>query len=138
MAFVLEICFRKLDRFWVGFSAQELLSWEGRRAMKAAMYADAQKASSWSKVLTDFGCGNFRKAGISQATTSVGGGTTTFAANGDVAWLTLLKDEKAKLRKLLAEFSLDRAMASGRHPPKTLRPARGRKVVDVVCSAWDI
>ena len=50
--------------------------------------------------------------------------------------LKQLEDENNKLRKLVAELSVDREMR--RHPPKALRPVRKRKLVDEMRREWDI
>ena len=51
--------------------------------------------------------------------------------------LKQLEDENSKLKKLVANLLFDRD-ASGRHPPKAVRPVRKRKLVDAVCGEWDV
>ena len=50
--------------------------------------------------------------------------------------LKQLEDENNKLRKLVAELSVDREMR--RHPPKTVKPVRKRKLVDVMRRDWGV
>jgi putative transposase len=52
--------------------------------------------------------------------------------------LKLLEDENAKLRKLVADLSLDREMLQDVIRRRTLRPARKRKLVDAMCGEWDV
>jgi hypothetical protein len=52
--------------------------------------------------------------------------------------LKQLEDENAKLRKVVADLSLDKGDASGRSAPKNLRPVRRRKLVDEMRSEWRV
>ena len=53
--------------------------------------------------------------------------------------LKQLEDENAKLRKLVADLALDREMlATGRDPPKALRPGRKRELVGLICGEWQV
>ena len=47
----------------------------------------------------------------------------------EIRRLKQLEDENAKLKKLVADLSLDRD-AAGRDPPKAMKPVRKRQLVD--------
>jgi HTH-like domain len=61
----------------------------------------------------------------------------TAAADGDAAAETDRGRER-EATQAGGGFVAGPGDASGRHPPKTLRPARKRKPVDAVCGAWDV
>ena len=46
-------------------------------------------------------------------------------------------EENGKLQKIVADLSLDND-AAGRDPPKTLKPARKRQLVDHARSTWRV
>jgi hypothetical protein len=50
--------------------------------------------------------------------------------------LKQLEDENGKLRTVVADLSLENA--SGRPPPKALRPVRQRKLVDEMRGDWNV
>jgi putative transposase len=49
-----------------------------------------------------------------------------------------LEDENAKLRKVVADLSLDKEMLQDAAPPKALKPARKRKLVNEMRSDWNV
>ena len=51
--------------------------------------------------------------------------------------LKQLEDENAKLKKIVADLSLDREMLQD-VSPKTVRPARKRELATAVCGEWDV
>jgi hypothetical protein len=55
----------------------------------------------------------------------------------DMRRLKQLEDENSKLRKLVADLSWT-GDAAGRHPPKAVRPARKRELVNGVRSDWGV
>jgi hypothetical protein len=53
-------------------------------------------------------------------------------------WLRLLEEENGKLKTIVADLSLDKAMIPRRDPPKALKPARQRQTVDQTRSTWRV
>jgi len=64
---------------------------------------------------------------------------TFFKSRKAVSALPLkqLEDENAKLKKLVADLSLEREMLQDVIRQQLVRPVRKRKLVDAVCSQWD-
>ena len=49
-----------------------------------------------------------------------------------------LKQENARLKKIVADLSLDKEMLAGHHQAKALRPARKRTLVDEMRADWQV
>ncbi|BCH31196.1 hypothetical protein MesoLjLc_31260 [Mesorhizobium sp. L-8-10] len=107
--------------------------------MRASRITDAQKAFIPKQAEEGMPVADVcRKAGISAATffswkKKYGGLLPT-----EMRRLKQLEDENAKLKKLVADLSLDHEMLQGRDPPKSLKPARKRKLVDEVRREWGV
>jgi hypothetical protein len=100
----------KLDRFWLEFSAP-IPGWEERRAMKASKFSDAQKAFILKQGSDGIPVADIcRKAGISQATYFNWKKKYDGLLPDEMRRLKQLEDENAKLKKLVADLSLDREM----------------------------
>ena len=52
--------------------------------------------------------------------------------------LKQLEDENAQAEEARGGPVARQGDAAGRHPPKTLRPARKRELVNEVCGEWDV
>lgn len=79
-----------------------------------------------------------RKAGISQQTyyrwrKKYGG-----LMPSEVPRLKLLEDENARLKRMVADLSLDKAMLQDVLAKKGLAPAKGRQLVDYVQGAFQV
>ncbi|MBM9401153.1 IS3 family transposase [Gluconacetobacter azotocaptans] len=107
--------------------------------MKASKFSDAQKAFILKEGADGIPVAELcRKAGISQATYFNWKKKYDGLLPTEMRRLKLLEDENAKLRKLVADLSLDREMLQDVIRRKNLRPARKRKLVDAVRGEWDI
>jgi uncharacterized protein YjcR len=100
-----------LDRFEVEFSGNFRRAWEERKTMKASKFTDAQKAfilkqGADGMLVADI-C---RKAGISQATYFNWKKKYDGLLPDEMRRLKQLEDENGKLRKVVADLSLDKAM----------------------------
>ena len=73
-----------------------------------------------------------RKAGISQATYFNWKKKYAGLMPSEMRRLKQLEDENGKLKRIVADLSLDKEMLQDVHPPKALRPVRKRKLVDEV------
>ena len=49
-----------------------------------------------------------------------------------------LEDENGRLKRIVADLSLEQRDASGHRPTKALRPVRKRKVVDEMRTTWKV
>ena len=79
-----------------------------------------------------------RKAGISQATYFNWKKKYDGLLPTEMRRLKQLEDENNKLRKLVCRPLPRQGDAAGRHPTKTLRPGRKRKLVDEVRGDWNV
>jgi putative transposase len=52
--------------------------------------------------------------------------------------LRQLEEENGKLKKIVADLSLDKKNAAGRDPPKALKPVRKRQLVDHARAIWQV
>lgn len=52
--------------------------------------------------------------------------------------LRQLEDENAKLKRIVADLSLDKAMLQDVLSKKALRPARKRQLVDMIKTDWKV
>src|SRR5262249_47531899 len=105
--------------------------------MKASRFSDAQKAFILKQGSDGMPVAEIcRKAGISQATYFNWKRKYDGLLQTEMRRLKQLEEENAKLRKVVADLSLDKGDASGRSAPKNLRPVRRRKLVDEMRSEW--
>ena len=105
------ICSLKLDRSELEFSAVFSPGWEERKTMKASQFSDAQKAFILRQGADGVPVADIcRKAGISQATYFNWKKRYDGLLPTEVRRLKQLEDENGKLKKLVAELSLDREM----------------------------
>jgi len=101
----------KLDQFWLEFCAAESLGWEERKTMKASKFSDAQKAFILKQGKDGVAVAEIcRKAGISQATYFNWKQKYDGLLPTEMRRLKQLEDENAKLKKLVADLSLDKEM----------------------------
>jgi putative transposase len=100
----------KLDRFWLESSAS--IPWlGGRSAMKASRFSDAQKAFILKQGADGVPVADIcRKAGISQATYFNWKKKYDGLLPTEMRRLKQLEDENSKLRKVVADLSLDKEM----------------------------
>jgi putative transposase len=88
--------------------------------MKASQFSDAQKAFILRQGADGVPVADIcRKAGISQATYFNWKKKYEGLQPPEMRRLKQLEDENAKLKKIVADLSLDRETLSGRHSPKT-------------------
>ena len=86
--------------------------------MKASRFSDAQKAFILKQAEESVPVGDVcRKAGISHATFYAWRKTYAGLLPSEMRRLKALEDENARLKRLVAELSLDKEMVSGRTPP---------------------
>jgi putative transposase len=101
----------ELDRFWLEFSA--VIPWLGeeRKAMKASRFSDAQKAFILKQGADGMPVADLcRKAGISQATYFNWKRKYDGLLPNEIRRLKQLEDENGKLRKVVADLTLDKEM----------------------------
>jgi putative transposase len=100
----------KLDRFWLEFSA--VIPLAGRSgAMKASRFSEAQKAFILKQGADGMPVADLcRKAGISQATYFNWKKRYDGLLPTEMRRLKQLEDENNKLRKVVADLSLDKEM----------------------------
>jgi putative transposase len=104
--------------------------------MKASRFSDAQKAFILKQGNDGIAVADIcRKAGISQATYFNWKKKYDGLLPSEMRRLKQLEDGQAQEAGCRSVTSRD---AAGRHPPKTLRPVRKRKLVDAVCGDWDV
>src|SRR3954453_17458594 len=85
--------------------------WEERRTMKASRFSDAQKAFILKQGRDGIPVADLcRKAGISQATYLIWKKKYDGLLPDEMRRLKQLEDENGKLKKLVADLSLDREM----------------------------
>ena len=107
--------------------------------MKASRFSDAQKAFILKQGTDGMPVADIcRKAGISQATYFNWKKKYDGLLPTEMRRLKQLEDENGKLKRIVADLSLDKEMLAGRYPPKTLRPVRKRKLVDEMRGEWDV
>jgi putative transposase len=100
---------RKLDRSELEFSAVFSPGWEERKTMKASQFSDAQKAFILKQGNDGIPVADIcRKAGISQATYFNWKKKYEGMLPPEMRRLKQLEDENAKLKKIVADLSLDR------------------------------
>ena len=105
------ICSLKTGSRLVGVFRSRFLGWEERRTMKGSKFSDAQKAFILKQGADGVPVADIcRKAGISQATYFNWKKKYDGLQPLEMRRLKQLEDENAKLRKLVADLSLDREM----------------------------
>jgi putative transposase len=102
---------RKLGRSELEFSAVFSRGWEERKTMKTSQFSDAQKAFILRQGADGVPVADIcRKAGISQATYFNWKKKYEGLQPPEMRRLKQLEDENAKLKKIVADLSLDREM----------------------------
>ena len=79
-----------------------------------------------------------RKAGVLQQTYYRWRKKYAGLMPSEVRRLKQLEEENARLKRMVADLSLDKRYAARRDPPKALRPAKGRELVDYVRGVWQV
>ena len=99
--------------------------------MKASQFSEAQKAFILKQGRDGMPMAEIcRKAGISQATYFNWKKKYDGLLPTEMRRLKQLEDENSKLRRVVCRSQPRQGDAAGRHPAKTLRPVRKRKLVD--------
>lgn len=107
--------------------------------MKASRFSDAQKAFILKQGADSMPVADIcLKAGISQATYFNRKRKNDSLLPTEMRRLKQLEDENAKLRKVVADLSLDKEMLEDVFRRKPLRPVRKRKLVDEVRGEWNM
>ena len=107
--------------------------------MKASQFSDAQKAFILRQGADGVPVADIcRKAGISQATYFNWKKKYDGLQPPEMRRLKQLEDENAKLKKIVADLSLDREMLQDVIRRKTVRPARKRELATAVCDDWGV
>jgi transposase-like protein len=101
----------KLDRFRIEFSAASTPAGQERKRMRASKFSDAQKAFILKQGDDGVPVAEIcRKAGISQATYFNWRKKFAGLLPTEMKRLKQLEDENGRLRKLVADLSLDKEM----------------------------
>ena len=128
----------KLDRFWLEFSAL-IPRLGGAKTMKASKFSDAQKAFILKQGADGVPVAEIcRKAGISQATYFNWKKKYDGLLPTEMRRLKQLEDENEQAEEDCRRPVAGQGDAAGRHPPKTVRPVRKRKLVDEMRGEWDV
>ena len=107
--------------------------------MKASRFSEAQKAFILKQGSNGMPVADIcRKADISPATYFNWKKRYDGMQPPEMRRLKQLEDENAKLKKIVADLSLDREMLQDVIRRKALRPGRKRKLVSAVCGEWDV
>ncbi|WP_420507840.1 IS3 family transposase [Nitratireductor aquimarinus] len=107
--------------------------------MKASKFSDAQKAFILKQGDDGVPVAEIcRKAGISQATYFNWKKKYAGLLPDEMRRLKALEDENSRLKKIVADLTLDREMLQDVIRRKPLRPARKRKLVDGMLVDWGI
>ena len=107
--------------------------------MKASKFSDAQKAFILKQGADGMPVAEIcRKAGISQATYFNWKKKYDGLLPTEMRRLKQLEDENGKLQEARRRPVARQGDAAGRHPPKTVRPVRKRKLVAQMCGEWDV
>ncbi|MGK2873966.1 MAG: IS3 family transposase [Alphaproteobacteria bacterium] len=107
--------------------------------MKASKFSDAQKAFILRQGTDGVPVADIcRRAGISDATYYNWKKKYDGLLPTEMPRLKQLEDENGKLKKIVADLSLDKAMLQDVLRRKPVRPVRKRKLVDEVCEDWDV
>ncbi|RVT89083.1 IS3 family transposase, partial [Rhodovarius crocodyli] len=107
--------------------------------MKASKFSEAQIAFVLKQAQDGTAVGEVcRKAGISEATFHNWRKRYGGMVPSEVRRLRQLEEENAKLKRIVADLSLDKAMLQDVLFKKALRPARRRELVDGLRSEWKV
>ncbi len=107
--------------------------------MKASAFSDAQKAFILKQGADGVPVAEIcRRAGISQATYFNWKKKYDGLLPTEMKRLKQLEDENTRLRKLVADLSLDREMLQDMNPAIALRPGRKRELVDGCRGDWGV
>ncbi|TAU35301.1 IS3 family transposase [Rhizobium leguminosarum] len=107
--------------------------------MKASKFSEAQIAFVLKQAEDGTPIGEVcRKAGISDATFYNWRKKYAGLMPSEMKRLRQLEEENAKLKRIVADLSLDKAMLQDVLSKKPLRPARKRKLVDTVKADWKV
>ena len=107
--------------------------------MKASKFSEAQIAFVLKQAEEGTAVGEVcRKARISEATFYNWRKRYAGLMPSEVRRLRQLEEENAKLKRLVADLSLDKAMLQDILSKKALKPARRRQLVDEVREAWKV
>ncbi|MDZ5454722.1 IS3 family transposase [Labrys sp. ZIDIC5] len=107
--------------------------------MKASKFSEAQIAFVLRQAEEGTAIAEVcRKAGISEATFYNWRKRYGGLMPSEMKRLRQLEEENAKLKRIVADLSLDKAMLQDVLPKKALRPARRRQLVDQVREAWKV
>ena len=79
-----------------------------------------------------------RKAGISEASYYAWRKKYRGLLPSEMKRLKQLEEENQRLKKLVADLSLDKRDAAGRDPPENMKPVRKREMVDDIRRVWQI
>src|SRR5436853_861493 len=79
-----------------------------------------------------------RKAGISEATYYNWRKKYAGLMPSEMKRLLQLEEENGRLKRIVADLSLDKEMLPGCHPPKNMKPARKRQMVDHARANWQV
>ena len=102
---------RKLDRFGLEFSVVDILGWARSYGMKASKFTDAQKAFVVKQGEEGTPVAEIcRKAGISQATYFNWKKKYAGLMPSEMRRLRDLEDENNRLKRIVADLTLDREM----------------------------
>ncbi len=107
--------------------------------MKASKFSEAQIAFVLRQAEEGTAVGEVcRKAGISEATFYNWRKKYAGLMPSEMKRLKQLEEENGKLKKLVADLSLDKAMLQDVLAKKAVRPARRRALVDEVRAGWKV
>ncbi|WP_404863186.1 IS3 family transposase [Georhizobium sp. MAB10] len=107
--------------------------------MKASKFSDAQKAFILKQGADGIPVAEIcRRAGISQATYFNWKKKYDGLLPTEMKRLKQLEDENGKLRKLVADLSLDKEMLQDVIRRKPVRPGRKRELVAQTCGEWNV
>ncbi|WP_429771131.1 IS3 family transposase [Aurantiacibacter flavus] len=107
--------------------------------MKASKFTDAQKAFVIKQGEEGTPVAEVcRKAGISQATYFNWKKKYAGLMPSEMRRLRELEDENGRLKRIVADLTLDREMLQDVIPPKALRPDRKRELVDGMLADWGV
>src|SRR5262249_41906589 len=111
---------------------------ERGRTMKRSKFTEAQIAFILRQAEEGTAVGEVcRKAGISEATYYNWRKKYGALMPSEMKRLRQLEEENGKLKKIVADLSLDKN-AAGRDPPKAMKPVRKRQLVDHARATWQV
>ncbi len=107
--------------------------------MKRSKFTEAQIAFVLKQAEEGTAVGEVcRKAGISEATFYAWRKKYAGLMPSEMKRLRQLEEENGKLKRIVADLSLDKAMLQDVISPKTMKPDRRRRVVDDVRATWRV